>query len=192
MNETIVNATVTIEETTIEVTSVIEEVVFSGDVTVEDFQLAFTFSEPALTVAQSEKLDSIQFGATVNRPDELTDTLFQPVENGKGLSQEDFTTGYRQKLDELSAFDPTLLANKVDKVTGKALISESEITRLASVTNFDNSGNASTLAEHTTAIAEQATALANKVDKVDEHGVVPFQDKFFISELIRCLDGILP
>lgn len=178
MNETIVNATVTIEETTIEVTSVIEEVVFSGDVTVEDFQLAFTFSEPALTVAQSEKLDSIQFGATVNRPDELTDTLFQPVENGKGLSQEDFTTDYRQKLDELSAFDPTLLANKVDKVTGKALISESEITRLATVTNFDNSVN--------------TTALAGKVDKVDEHGVVLFQDKFFISELIRCLDGILP
>ena len=44
------------------------------------------------------------------------------------------------------------LTNKVDKVTGKSLISDTEITRLATVTNFDNSGN--------------VTALANKVDKV--------------------------
>ena len=43
------------------------------------------------------------------------------------------------------------LADKVDKVIGKSLILDTEITRLASVTNFDNSGN--------------VTALGTKVDK---------------------------
>jgi hypothetical protein len=41
---------------------------------------------------------------------------------------------------------------KVDKVTGKSLILDTEITRLSTVTNFDNSGN--------------VTALNGKVDKV--------------------------
>lgn len=42
--------------------------------------------------------------------------------------------------------------SKVDKVTGKSLMLDSEITRLSTVTNFDNSGN--------------VIALANKVDKI--------------------------
>ena len=44
------------------------------------------------------------------------------------------------------------ISGKVDKVTGKSLISDAEITRLSTVTNFDNSAN--------------TTALSNKVDKV--------------------------
>lgn len=44
------------------------------------------------------------------------------------------------------------ISNKVDKVTGKSLISDAEITRLSTLSNFDNSGN--------------VTALNNKVDKV--------------------------
>ena len=55
--------------------------------------------------------------------------------------------------------NPTVpgLANKVDKVAGKSLILDTEISRLASVDNFDNSGN--------------VAALANKADLVG--GVVP-------------------
>lgn len=45
--------------------------------------------------------------------------------------------------------NPTVpaLANKVDKVAGKSLIEDTEITRLASVTNFDNSGNVAAFLE---------------------------------------------
>lgn len=55
--------------------------------------------------------------------------------------------------------NPTVpaLADKVDKVPGKSLISDTEIARLASVDNFDNSGN--------------VAALSNKADLVG--GVVP-------------------
>jgi len=49
------------------------------------------------------------------------------------------------------------LDDKVDKVAGKSLIDDAEITRLSSVTNFDNSGN--------------ITALANKVDKIIGKGL---------------------
>jgi len=49
------------------------------------------------------------------------------------------------------------LDDKVDKVAGKSLIDDTEITRLSSVTNFDNSGN--------------ITALANKVDKIIGKGL---------------------
>ncbi len=49
------------------------------------------------------------------------------------------------------------LGDKVDKVTGKSLIDDTEITRLALVTNFDNSGN--------------INALGNKVDKIVGKGL---------------------
>lgn len=42
---------------------------------------------------------------------------FQLKETGKGLSQNDFTNGYKQQLDQL----PTDLNGKVDKVEGKGL-----------------------------------------------------------------------
>ena len=41
--------------------------------------------------------------------------------------------------------DLPTVPNKVDKVSGKSLILDSEITRLAGVTNFDNSGNVTAL-----------------------------------------------
>lgn len=59
---------------------------------------------------------------------------------------------------DLSGYATTSqLSNKVDKVTGKSLIDDTEIIRLAGVTNFDNSAN--------------ITALANKVDKVAGKGL---------------------
>ena len=63
---------------------------------------------------------------------------------GKSLSDENYTLVEKNKLAGLSNFDPTTInnavANKVDKVSGKSLISDSEITRLATVTNQDISG----------------------------------------------------
>ncbi len=61
-------------------------------------------------------------------------------------------TGYAN-----TSYVDTQDALKVDKVIGKSLIADTEITRLAGVTNFDNSGN--------------VTALANKVDKVTGKGL---------------------
>lgn len=59
---------------------------------------------------------------------------------------------------DLSGYATTSqLSNKVDKVTGKSLIDDTEIARLAGVTNFDNSANVS--------------ALFNKVDKVAGKGL---------------------
>ena len=52
---------------------------------------------------------------------------------GKGLSTEDYTTLEKTKLAELFNYDPTTINNaialKVDKVTGKSLLSDTEITR---------------------------------------------------------------
>lgn len=59
---------------------------------------------------------------------------------------------------DLSGYATTSqLSNKVDKVTGKSLIDDTEIARLAGVTNFDNSANVS--------------ALSNKVDNVAGKGL---------------------
>jgi hypothetical protein len=81
---------------------------------------------------------------------------------GKGLSTEDYTTAEKTKLATLSNTGGTVdlsayatnasVALKVDKVTGKSLINDTEITRLSTVTNFDNSAN--------------VNSLNNKVDKV--------------------------
>jgi hypothetical protein len=81
---------------------------------------------------------------------------------GKGLSTEDYTTAEKTKLAglsntggniDLSAYATIASVDlKVDKVVGKSLVSDTEITRLSSVVNFDNSTN--------------ITALSNKVDKV--------------------------
>jgi hypothetical protein len=91
------------------------------------------------------KLDSVQSGAEVNVNADWNATsgdaqiLNKPtIPSISGLA----TTSYVDSQDAL----------KVDKVTGKSLILDTEITRLAGVTNFDNSGN--------------VTALAGKVDKV--------------------------
>lgn len=59
---------------------------------------------------------------------------------------------------DLSGYATTgQLGNKVDKVTGKSLIDDTEIARLAGVNNFDNSAN--------------VTALSNRVDKVAGKGL---------------------
>jgi len=64
---------------------------------------------------------------------------------GKGLSTEDYTTPEKTKLAGLSNFDPTSInnavANKVDKVTGKSLLSDTEITRLATLSNYTHPAN---------------------------------------------------
>jgi hypothetical protein len=70
---------------------------------------------------------------------------------GKGLSTEDYTTAEKTKLATLSNTGGTVdlsayatnasVALKVDKVTGKSLINDTEITSLSTVTNFDNSVN---------------------------------------------------
>ena len=63
---------------------------------------------------------------------------------------------YTPSMSDVTGLN-TALSNKVDKVAGKSLIDDNEITRLATVTNFDNSGN--------------VTALGNKVDKIVGKGL---------------------
>lgn len=68
------------------------------------------------------------------------------------------TSGTNTGNQDLTPYATVInLALKVDKVTGKSLINDTEITRLASVVNFDNSANVS--------------SLALKVDKVAGKGL---------------------
>ena len=64
---------------------------------------------------------------------------------GKGLSTEDYTTPEKTKLAELFNYDPTIINNaialKVDKVTGKSLLSDAEITRLTTLSNYTHPAN---------------------------------------------------
>ena len=64
---------------------------------------------------------------------------------GKELSTEDYTTPEKTKLAELFNYDPTTINNaialKVDKVTGKSLLSDTEITRLATLSNYTHPTN---------------------------------------------------
>lgn len=53
----------------------------------------------------------------------------------QGISRQELSVGLNNEID-----------NKVDKAAGKSLISDTEITRLAGVTNFDNSSNVSAIA----------------------------------------------
>ena len=70
---------------------------------------------------------------------ELNDKKVEKVV-GKQLSTEDYTTTEKSKVANVPLNTNTELAAKVDKVTGKSLILDTEISRLASVTNQTLSG----------------------------------------------------
>ena len=65
----------------------------------------------------------------------------------------------------------TALAGKVDKVEGKSLISDSEIARLANVTNYDDTQVKADIAKKADAAA-MTTELGKKVDKVTGYSLV--------------------
>ena len=63
------------------------------------------------------------------------------------------------------------LAKKVDKVEGKSLIADSEITRLAGVTNYDDTAIKADIAKKADTEA-MTTELGKKVDKVEGYSLV--------------------
>lgn len=63
------------------------------------------------------------------------------------------------------------LAKKVDKVEGKSLIADSEITRLAGVTNYDDTQVKADIAKKADA-ETMTTELGKKVDKVEGYSLV--------------------
>lgn len=63
------------------------------------------------------------------------------------------------------------LENKVDKVYGKSLISDTEITRLSNVRNYDDTGVKSTINTHTEQIQQLNISNNNKVDKIEGKGL---------------------
>ncbi len=63
------------------------------------------------------------------------------------------------------------LAKKVDKVEGKSLISDSEIARLAGVTNYDDTTVKADIAKKADAVT-MTTELGKKVDKVEGYSLV--------------------
>lgn len=81
----------------------------------------------------------------------------------------------KQELEEKA--DASSLDGKVDKVTGKSLISDSEITRLASVTNYNDTEIKSDISDLQT----------NKVDKVEGKGL---STNDFTNDLKTKLEGL--
>lgn len=78
-----------------------------------------------------------------------------------GLATKEELSGY-VKTKDLT----TELNKKVDKVPGKSLIDDTEITRLASVENYNDTAIKADIAKKADAIA-MSTALEGKVDKVE-------------------------
>lgn len=78
-----------------------------------------------------------------------------------GLATKEELSGY-VKTKDLT----TELNKKVDKVAGKSLIDDTEITRLASVKNYDDTAIKADIAKKADATA-MSTSLAGKVDKVE-------------------------
>lgn len=95
---------------------------------------------------------------TVEDIGDLSDTL-------AGLATKEELEGYVKTTDLT-----TELNKKVDKVEGKSLISDTEITRLASVKNYDDTAIKADIAKKADASA-MSTALEGKVDKVDGKGL---------------------
>lgn len=78
-----------------------------------------------------------------------------------GLATKEELSGYVKTADLT-----TELNKKVDKVAGKSLIDDTEITRLASVENYDDTVIKADIAKKADATA-MSTALEGKVDKVE-------------------------
>lgn len=78
-----------------------------------------------------------------------------------GLATKEELSGYVKTADLT-----TELNKKVDKVAGKSLINDTEITRLASVENYDDTAIKEDIAKKADATA-MSTALEGKVDKVE-------------------------
>ena len=78
-----------------------------------------------------------------------------------GLATKEELSGYVKTTDLT-----TELNKKVDKVAGKSLIDDTEITRLASVENYDDTAIKADIAKKADATA-MSTALEGKVDKVE-------------------------
>ena len=92
-------------------------------------------------------------GITLLGDKSLADLGIQPIEEGKGLSTNDYTNADKEKLAGLD--------NKVDKIEGKGLSSndftDAERNKLANLSNYDDS--------------ELVNSLNNKVDKVEGKGL---------------------
>lgn len=76
----------------------------------------------------------------------------------------------------------TALNGKVDKVEGKSLISDSEIARLANVTNYDDTQVKADIAKKADS-ATMTTELGKKVDKVDGYSLVADDEIARLAEI---------
>lgn len=112
----------------------------SGFVTSSDVETAvadLVNSAPATLDTLKELADAL--GDDPNFATTMTTALGNKVDkvSGKGLSTEDYTTAEKTKLEGLSNYDDTALqavvAGKVDKETGKSLMTDAERTKLAGI-----------------------------------------------------------
>ena len=82
----------------------------------------------------------------------------------------------------------TALAGKVDKVEGKSLIADTEIARLANVTNYDDTQVKADIAKKADATA-MTTELGKKVDKVEGYSLVSDTEIARLAEVDNYDDG---
>ena len=82
------------------------------------------------------------------------------------------------------------LDKKVDKVKGKSLVDDTEIARLATLANYDDTQIKADIAKKADTEV-MATALGKKVDKVDGHSLVPDTEITRLAKVDNYNDAVL-
>ena len=107
----------------------------------------------------------------------VTNAIAEAQLTGDGNSVD--LSGYATKAE---------LSTKVDKVEGKSLILDTEITRLSTLVNYDDSSIRSSLEDITTNYATK-TELSTKVDKVNGKSLIPDTEITRLSTLVNYDDS---
>lgn len=122
-----------------------------------------------VTVIGTEKLE-VETAAGVSGAVSTEDISAYAVTGAKSEIVNDLTTGGATKFGSAES-DKTLETNKVDKVSGKSLVSDTEITRLSSVTNQTLSGlggaSVEDLNTETSARQTADSSLQSQIDTIN-------------------------
>ena len=125
----------------------------------------------------------------------LEELGIQGAEEGKGLSEKNFTEAYENKLKGLNNYDDTAikddLKNKVDKEEGKGLstndFDDTYKKKLDGLSNYDDTKIKQEISSLADSLAETDKSLADKVDKEEGKGL---SSNDFTTALKTKLEGL--
>ena len=119
--------------------------------------IVYSITDIDINYVTEEELNNKEYATKTYVANAIADAQLSGDGNSVDLS------GYATKTE---------LSTKVDKVNGKSLILDTEITRLSTLVNYDDSSIRSSLNNITTNYATKAE-LVSKVDKVNGQSLVP-------------------